>query len=62
MLMFQLIAVDELKNDYRNPVDFCQGLNKVYTSLYKQTKIVSVSLFHLQEGKVTLSVMWMRYL
>lgn len=25
----QLIAVDELKNDYRNPVDFCQGLNRV---------------------------------
>ena len=26
---YQLIAVDELKNDYRNPVDFCQNLNRV---------------------------------
>ena len=25
----QLIMVDELKNDYRNPVDFCQNLNRV---------------------------------
>ena len=22
--------LDELKNDYRNPVDFCQNLNRVY--------------------------------
>jgi len=25
----QLIMVDELRNDYRNPVDFCQNLNRV---------------------------------
>ena len=25
----QLIMLDELKNDYRNPVDFCQNLNRV---------------------------------
>lgn len=28
-LSLQLIMVDELKNDYRNPVDFCQNLNRV---------------------------------
>ena len=25
----QLIMVDELRNDYRNPMDFCQNLNRV---------------------------------
>lgn len=28
----QLIMVDELRNDYRNPVDFCQNLNRVSTT------------------------------
>ena len=28
--VLQLIMLDELKNDYRNPVDFCQNLNRVY--------------------------------
>ena len=26
---FQLICVDELKSDYRNPMDFCKNLNRV---------------------------------
>lgn len=28
-VLLQLIMLDELKNDYRNPVDFCQNLNRV---------------------------------
>ena len=32
-LFIQLIMLDELKNDYRNPVDFCQNLNRVSQTL-----------------------------
>lgn len=34
MMVWHLIAVDELKNDYRNPVDFCQNLNRLVLPEY----------------------------
>lgn len=43
----QLIAVDELKNDYRNPVDFCQNLNRASEpAVYRYVVVVrSVLIF-----------------
>ena len=35
IVTLQLIMVDELKNDYRNPVDFCQNLNRVRHKVLK---------------------------
>ena len=34
LLSQQLIVVDELKNDYRNPMDFAKNLNRVSVALY----------------------------
>lgn len=34
LMVWHLIAVDELKNDYRNPVDFCHNLNKLVLPEY----------------------------
>lgn len=53
--LFQLIMVDELKNDYRNPLDFSKNLNRVSVvgvrvpldqSVSTLTLLVSLSLFY----------------
>ena len=32
MFSFQVIAFDDLKTDYKNPIDLCQSLNPVCIS------------------------------
>lgn len=34
LMVWHLIMLDELKNDYRNPVDFCQNLNRLVLPEY----------------------------
>lgn len=34
LMVWHLIMVDELRNDYRNPVDFCQNLNRLVLPEY----------------------------
>ena len=55
-LSFQLIAVDELKNDYRNPVDFCQNLNRasavVFQLYYMYFIIWVLRMTSLLHGKI----------
>ncbi|CAG2167502.1 unnamed protein product [Oppiella nova] len=40
--LFQIISLDEMKNDYRNPIDLCQTLNPLVLPEYIAHTIITV--------------------
>ncbi|XP_064403485.1 protein cornichon homolog 1-like [Halichondria panicea] len=44
MMVWHLIMLDELKNDYRNPVDFCTNLNRLVLPEYGIHILITVLL------------------